>query len=229
MLELAFESLSRKEFSRSTPKSSRASCTVLPAYCITWTVSIPESSSKNQPQLVYMSISCLSASITFIIEVVSDRLRPRPHISRETPQSFPLTGQGPPRYIHPLPSRGASDTLSSFLRREKISRPSASRGPRGAGAPLLGPTVISACIAAAITSPSFDAMDTAPGGVFIYLHLHRWWIIFKVFSIIREFCQAIGFDMVQGVGQGHVSEFVVMPIRLAVSGYREDLGPLSEI
>ena len=36
-----------------------------PAYWITWTVSIPDSSSKNQPQLVYMSMACRCSSSSF--------------------------------------------------------------------------------------------------------------------------------------------------------------------
>ena len=40
-----------------TPMIAWASCKALTAYWITCTVSMPESSSKNHPQLVYMSMA----------------------------------------------------------------------------------------------------------------------------------------------------------------------------
>ena len=44
---------------------SWASWTTRPAYWITWTVSMPDNSSKNQPQLVYISIACRWSSSSF--------------------------------------------------------------------------------------------------------------------------------------------------------------------
>src|SRR6266404_3275168 len=58
MFEGARSSAALKEASSSTPQASRASCSARAAYFRIWTVSSPDTSAKNQPQLVYMSMVC---------------------------------------------------------------------------------------------------------------------------------------------------------------------------
>ena len=67
-LEGARESSCLKRTSRSRPATSCASCRARAAYLRICTVSRPEISEKNQPQLVYMSIDwrCISSSFSAV-------------------------------------------------------------------------------------------------------------------------------------------------------------------
>ena len=52
---------------------------------------------------------------------------------------------------------------------------------------------------------------------------------FEVFAIVRKLCQLIGLDGVQGVGEGHVAEAVVMAVTFTVRSDMDELGPVAPI
>src|SRR5687768_13435918 len=71
-------------------------------------------------------------------------------------------------------------------------------------------------IAPAVAPPPIDAMETAPGAFFDDFNLLGWRVPTQVFAIVGQPGQLLGFDLVQGISQGHVTETMMMPIALAV-------------
>ena len=61
------------------------------------------------------------------------------------------------------------------------------------------------------------------------LDLVGWGMPFEVFAIVRKLCQLIGLDGVQGVGEGHVAEAVVMAVTFTVRSDMDELGPVAPI
>ena len=61
--------------------------------------------------------------------------------------------------------------------------------------------------------------------------ISTWWLgmPFEVFAIVRKLCQLIGLDGVQGVGEGHVAEAVVMAVTFTVRSDMDELGPVAPI
>src|SRR5262245_1723989 len=84
-------------------------------------------------------------------------------------------------------------------------------------------------VTAAIAPPAIDAVKTAPRGFFNNLHLVRRRMSFEVFAIVRKLCQLIGLDGVQGIGESHVAEAVVMTVTFTVRGDMDELGPVALI
>src|SRR6201993_1094558 len=77
MLLQTFSSRVKNCSSRSPPNNCSLNCTARPAYCRTWTVSGPVGSSKNHPQLVYISMRCrcISSSLNTRTDSSADRSR----------------------------------------------------------------------------------------------------------------------------------------------------------
>ena len=50
---------------------------------------------------------------------------------------------------------------------------------------------------------------------------------FEIFAIVRKLRQLIGLDGVQGVGQRHVAEAVVMAVTFTVRSDMDELGPVA--
>src|SRR5215510_8417788 len=92
-------------------------------------------------------------------------------------------------------------------------------------APLLIPTGMTAGIAAAITPPTIDAMETAPRSLLDDLHLMRRWMPFEIFSVVGEPRELLGFDGVQSVGERHVAEAMMMAVAFAIGGDMDELWP----
>ena len=70
-------------------------------------------------------------------------------------------------------------------------------------------------------------METAPGGLLDDLDLMRRWMPFEVFSVVGETRELLRFDGVQGVGEGHVAEAVMMAVAFAIGGDMDELRPLT--
>src|SRR5262245_65108105 len=84
-------------------------------------------------------------------------------------------------------------------------------------------------VTAAIVPPAIDAVKTAPRGSFKNLHLMSRRMSFEVLAIVRKFCQLSGLDSVQGIGESHVAEAVVMAVTLTVRGDMDELRPVGFI
>jgi len=82
-------------------------------------------------------------------------------------------------------------------------------------------------IASAIGLPALSSMHTAPGRVLKDVGNMRGRVLFKILAVIGYTSKLIGFDMMEGISQGHVAETVVVTERLAVSRYVHDLRPLT--
>src|SRR5512143_1547739 len=52
-------------------------------------------------------------------------------------------------------------------------------------------------------------------------------VLGEILAVIRELCEAAGFDMVKGVGEGHVAKLLVVPAGFSVCCGVKELGPLS--
>src|SRR5215475_15181681 len=84
-------------------------------------------------------------------------------------------------------------------------------------------------VTAAVAPPAINAVQTAPRGFFNNLDLVGWRMSFEVLAIVRKFCQLIGLDGVQGIGESHVAEAVVMAVTFTVRGDMDELGPVALI
>src|SRR5215475_1078616 len=84
-------------------------------------------------------------------------------------------------------------------------------------------------VTAAVAPPAINAVQTAPRGFFNNLDLVGWRMSFEVLAIVRKFCQLIGLDGVQGIGESHVAEAVVMAVTFTVRGDVDELGPVGLI
>src|SRR5512136_2601222 len=80
-------------------------------------------------------------------------------------------------------------------------------------------------VAAAVASPPFYSVDTAPGTVLENLHLVGGRMPLQVFTIVCESSRLVGFDVVQGIGQRHVPIRVVVTVALAIRGDMDELRP----
>src|SRR4249920_3263801 len=88
---------------------------------------------------------------------------------------------------------------------------------------------MAAGVTATVAPPTIDAVKTTPGGFFNNLGLVSRGMPVEVFAIIRKLCQLIGLDGVQGVGEGHVAEAVVMAVTFTVRSGMDQLGPVALI
>src|SRR5262245_6277465 len=88
---------------------------------------------------------------------------------------------------------------------------------------------MAAGVTAAVAPPTINAMKTAPRGFFNNLDLVGWRMPFEVFAVVRKFCQLIGLDSVQGIGESHVAEAVVMAVTFTVRGDMDELRPVGFI
>src|SRR4030095_7077769 len=88
---------------------------------------------------------------------------------------------------------------------------------------------MAAGVTAAVAPPAIDAVKTTPGGLFDDVRLVCRGMAFEVFAIVRKLRQLIGLDGVQGVGEGHVAEAVVMAVTFAVRSDMDELGPVARL
>ena len=68
-------------------------------------------------------------------------------------------------------------------------------------------------------------MIAAPGGILVNLNLMCRGMLFKVLAVVGDLCQTIGFNIVQGKGQCHIPEPMVMTVGLTVGSNVDKLGP----
>jgi hypothetical protein len=87
------------------------------------------------------------------------------------------------------------------------------------------PFRVPAGIASAITLPPLNPMSTTPGGVFRDFNLARGRVLFQIFPVIGDLCQAIGFNVMKGKSQCHVPEAMVVSVGLSISGNVDKLRP----
>src|SRR6185437_12337747 len=108
------------------------------------------------------------------------------------------------------------------MRGNRIAQPiqGFAQGP----APLLVPAQ-AAGIAAAVATPSLDAMDAAPGSILEDLGFPSRRVLFEEFAVIRDFGGFLCFDVIERVGKRHLAVLVMMPVRFAVGGDMSKLRP----
>src|SRR5262245_5623949 len=73
-----------------------------------------------------------------------------------------------------------------------------------------------AAVAAAVASPTFDAVRAAPGCVFADLHFKSWRMQSEVFAVIRQPCQSLALDLTNRVCERHIAELEMMAECFAV-------------
>ena len=93
------------------------------------------------------------------------------------------------------------------------------------GAPFLIPSR-AAGATAAIRTPSFDPVNTAPGSVFDDFHFVCGRMLFKKITIDGELSEVLGLDVAQGIAQGHVAVGPMMSVGFPVGGDVRELRPL---
>src|SRR4029077_17347923 len=86
---------------------------------------------------------------------------------------------------------------------------------------------MTAGVTAAIAPPALDAVKTAPGGSFYDLDLLGRRMPFEIFAIVCQLRQLIRLDGVQGVGESHVADAVVMAVIFPVWSDMDDLRPVT--
>src|SRR5690606_1427783 len=102
-----------------------------------------------------------------------------------------------------------------FIQRTKlVSQPV--KGIPQRFSPLLIPAGSSAGIAAAVASPPFHAVITAPGCVFNDLDFKFRWIPFQVLAIDRQVGSGIVFYLMEAVRKAHFSKMMMMAVCFAV-------------
>src|SRR6185436_2551970 len=85
-------------------------------------------------------------------------------------------------------------------------------------APRLLPARMPAAVAAAVRAPPFDAMRATPRGVATNLHAVGNAHPVEVGGVVGQLNLPVALDGVDGRGERHFAEAVMMPIRLAVRG-----------
>ena len=204
---------------------SRMSCIVRAAYCMTWTVSTLEMSSKNQPSLVKMSIACRS---------ISRSLRTRDLVlpgegARDVTGEEGFDGCGRPVeddldvVVPDRPRVRREDAEARLEDRRGLGAQPVHRLPER-GSPLLVPAGVRAGAGTAVAPPALDAVAAAPGGVLDDLHLVGRREPLQVIAVDRDLRELVLLDVLEGVGQGHVAEAVVVPVGLAVGRDVDELG-----
>ena len=155
--------LSVKSGSRSTPRDSRASWMARAAYFRICTVSGPETSEKNQPQLVYMSSAwrCISSSLSARVISRSSRLR---RACRSRNSAARLRSGSSTSSMNSSRARQGRRRGLDLLRSKTSARcpRRLSSASRSGCAPLLIPARLPAALAAAVTAPTLDAVRAAP-------------------------------------------------------------------
>src|ERR1035438_8767817 len=73
-------------------------------------------------------------------------------------------------------------------------------------------------IAAAIRPPSLNAMDAAPGSIFKDLHIVSRRMLGQIPSIAGNIGKVLGLDLIQGVGERHLPERMMVSVRFTVRG-----------
>src|SRR4029077_7519705 len=115
-------------------------------------------------------------------------------------------------------SKGKSGRVPHALRRLAYRLP-----------PLLIPAGMAAGVTAAMASPALDAVKTAPGGSFNNVDLVGRRMPFEIFAIVCQLRQLIRLDGVQGVGESHVAEAVVMAVTFTVCSDMDELRPVTRV
>ena len=93
------------------------------------------------------------------------------------------------------------------------------------GTPPLTPMGVGARIASAVVFPPLDTVDTAPRGVLDDLDLVARWVLFQILAVVGETGEAIGLNVVECVGEGHVTEPMVVTVGFTICGDMDDLRP----
>ena len=190
------------------------------------TVSMPEISSKNQPQLVYMSWAWRSSSMSSraVVRSVSVRWwaawaakKRSMSAARAVKDDLDVGVAGGPEIFQQACGElfrqgrgGVAEVVEGFAQR---------------GAPLLVPAGFAA-VAAAVGAPAFDAVGAAPGGVFGDFGLPLGRKFFEELAVVGQAWPAAFFDPVHGVGEGHLAVLVVVAVAFAVGGDVGELGDL---
>src|SRR6266404_4624472 len=91
--------------------------------------------------------------------------------------------------------------------------------------PLLVPAGVTAGVAATVASPAFNAVYTTPGTAFENLHAMDGGMLFQIFPEVRELGELVRFDVIEGGGQCHLAEAVMMAVGLAIGGDMHQLRP----
>src|SRR5215831_15536808 len=91
--------------------------------------------------------------------------------------------------------------------------------------PRLVPAGLAARVAATVGVPAADAVGAAPGGVLDDLHLVRGRVYGEVLAVVGELGEFVGLDVMQSVGERHLSLVVVVAVGFAVGGDVHELFP----
>src|SRR5215831_12674767 len=84
-------------------------------------------------------------------------------------------------------------------------------------------------MAATIAAPALHTMHAAPGRVLKYLHEVIGWMTLQVLAVVDELRQLVRLDVMQGIGESHFSEAMMMAVTLPVGRDVNHLGPGSPI
>jgi len=90
------------------------------------------------------------------------------------------------------------------------------------GAPALIPAGV-ASVASAVGTPAFDAMGAGPRGIIDDFGFPGGRKFFEKLAVVREACEVIVLDVVEGVAKRHLAVFMVMAVGFSVGG---DVGEL---
>src|ERR1041385_977478 len=82
-----------------------------------------------------------------------------------------------------------------------------------------------ASVATAIRAPALNAVHAAPGAVVDNFHEVVRRVLLQELTVIRELRELIAFNVMQSVGERHLTEAMMMTIALAISGNVHELRP----
>src|SRR6267154_4993826 len=97
------------------------------------------------------------------------------------------------------------------------------------GAPILVPSRVTATIAAAIGHPAANPVHTAPGTRFMNMHFMLGRVILEIFAIIRKTRELLRFDVLEGIGQSHLSMAMMVAVGFSVRSNIHELFPLATL
>ena len=193
---------------------------------MTCTVSMPDNSSKNQPQLVYISMAwrCISSSDSTVTISGSDSSR-RAWVARNLVKAGSAAVEhdvdvivaglpGIEQQLRGLALVGFDQAVAQMIERLAQGR-----------APGLVPARLAAGVAAAVGVPAAHAVRAAPGGVLEDLDFVGRRIDGEILAVVGEPGELVGLDVMQRVGQRHLALEMMMAVGLAVSGDVHELRP----
>ncbi len=189
------------------------------------TVSMPEMSSKNHPQLVYMSWAwrCISMSSKGAHVFFGVERRVAGMASKKRAIDFGAAieenadvgvARGP--YI------AKKLCASCFSERRDGVAQLVERLAEWV-APLLVEAGLAA-VAAAVGAPALDAVGAAPRGVFDDFAFVLGWKLRKEAGVVGELDGLVCIEQAEGVGEGHFAVLVMVAVGFAVGGDVNDLG-----